>query len=132
MEFINLTPHVVTVYAVADCIEQPGGRGYTLKPDAMVRAVFPPSGTVARATQQQEQLAPKNWQGMFDIPVCRMTYGEPVGLPDFTEGVGLIVSALTANAAKAAGRCTDDLFIVQGIVRDEVGTVVGCTGFSKL
>lgn len=132
MEFINLTPHVVTVYALEDCIEQPSGRGFTLKPDAMVRAWFPPSGIVARATQQQEQLAPENWQGLFDIPVCRMIYGKPVGLPDPTEGVGLIVSALTANAAKSAGRTTDDLFIVQGIVRDEAGAIIGCTGFAKL
>lgn len=132
MEFINLTPHVVTIYAFAECSELSGGSGYTLKPNARVRAVFPPSGTVARATQHQEQLAPKNWQGMFDIPVCRMTYGEPVGLPYPTEGVGLIVSALTANAAKAAGRTTDDLFVVQGVVRDNNGAVIGCTGFAKV
>lgn len=61
-----------------------------------------------------------------------MVYGEPVGLPDWQEGVALIVSALTANAAAASGRRTDDLHIVQGLVRDEAGAVIGCTGFAKV
>lgn len=131
MIFTNLTPHSVSVYAREDCIEQPGGRGYTRSSGAQPIAVFPPSGTVARAAQQQEDLSPVFVDDVA-VPVCRMVYGEPVGLPDRQEGVALIVSALTANAAVASGRTTDDLFIVQGIVRDEAGAVIGCTGFAKV
>lgn len=132
MEFINLTPHVVTVYAIAACIEQPGGRGYTLMEGATPLAVFQPSGTVARAAQRQERL-PSVECGDVSIPVCNMIYGEPVGLPSgFSADKGYIVSALTANAAKATGRCTSDLFVVQGVVRDSNGAVIGCTGFAKV
>lgn len=130
MQFINLTPHEVNVYSLTDCIDTKG-RGYILAPDARMLASFPPSGEVARATQQQEELTPETWNGQ-DIPICRMTYGEPVGLPDPVEGIGYIVSALTANAAKAAGRTTHDLFLTSGLVRDEEGKTIGCTGFAKL
>lgn len=132
MEFINLTPHVVTVYAIDDCTELPGGRGYTIRKCATPRTIFHPSGTVARATQRQEWMPPVERDGV-SIPVFNMTYGEPVGLPsDFSADRGYIVSALTANAAKATGRCTSDLFVVQGVVRDNNGAVIGCTGFAKV
>lgn len=131
MELINLTPHAINIYAIADCTEQPGGRGYTANEGATPILTLQPSGTVSRASQQQEFLPAVECDGVT-ISVCRMVYGEPVELPDAKESVGLIVSALTANAAYAYGRCTSDLFIIQGVVRDATGAIIGCTGLAKL
>ena len=132
-QFINLTPHDVVLYDRKDCIVLPGGKGYGFsdenqKPLPLV--TFPPSGEVARATQQEEALPPVIGGGI-EIPVSRMTYGAPVGLPEPREGVAYIVSALTANAAKAAGRTTDDLYLTQGMIREGNG-IVGCVGFAQL
>lgn len=132
MGFTNLTPHDVVIFSLRDCVEQPGGRGYTLRHSGVIPlATFPASGNVARAAQTQDALPSVRHNGA-KIPVYRMTYGVPVGLPDPAEGTGLIVSALTANAAKAAGRPTYDLFIVQGVVRDDTGAIIGCTGFAQV
>lgn len=44
----------------------------------------------------------------------------------------LIVSIITANAAKANGRRVDDLLITTDTVRDETGRIVGCKAFARI
>lgn len=132
MNLVNLTPHAVMIYPAEACVALPGGRGNKLiDPDTTPAMVIDPSGVVARATQQEERRDPITAYGLR-IPICRMVYGSPVDLPEPKDGVGYIVSAITANAAKAAGRTTDDLFITAGMIRDEQGNIIGCTGFAKV
>lgn len=132
MNLVNLTPHAVMLYTAESCITLPGGRGNKLVDSSTTPVmVIAPSGVVARATQYEECRDPLTAYGLR-IPICRMVYGAPVDLPEPEEGVGYIVSAITANAAKAAGRPTDDLFITAGMIRDEQGNIIGCTGFAKV
>lgn len=131
-EIINLTPHVVALYDSRDCEPHPGGIDFAPKPGAMVRAVFVPSGSVARAAQTVKQDGPMDWKGIFSIPVFRIEYGAPEGLPEPREGVRYIVSSLTASAAKASGRDTSDLLVTHSPVRDRAGKIIGCTAFARV
>ena len=106
---VNLTPHTATVL---------DGEGNLI-------AEFPSAG-VARAAQTDVQVG--EIQG---IPIVETTFGEVVDLPDPVEGVFLIVSIITLNAAKSGGRPTDDLLITSGPVRDESGRIIGCKALSR-
>ena len=43
-----------------------------------------------------------------------------------------VVSLLTAQAAKAGGRLTDDLLVVGETVRDADGKIIGCLGLGRI
>jgi hypothetical protein len=104
MQIINLTPHKITIL---------GDR----------KLVLEPSGIIPRAEQHREQV------GSVDgIPINRVSYGSPVGLPEPKAGTIYIVSALTAKAAK--GR--KDLYIVDDSVRDESGRIIGCRALARV
>lgn len=60
------------------------------------------------------------------IPVVVSKFGEPIGLPKPEENTYYIVSLITANAAKAAGRTTEDLLLTSTPVRNETGQIIGC------
>lgn len=106
----NLTPHAVTIVAA----------------DGTVDRTIPSDG-VARAAQMMKPA------GAIDgITLVDMVYGEPVDLPDPQDGMFLIVSALTAQAAKAAGRPTDDLLLPADAVRDEAGRIIGCRALARV
>lgn len=51
---------------------------------------------------------------------------------DVQQSLYLIVSIITANAAKANGRRVDDLLITTDTVRDETGRIVGCKAFARI
>lgn len=105
---VNLTPHTVTVV---------GNNG---------NRVFPSVG-VARATQTATPV------GSIDgIELVTMTFGTTEGLPAPVNGITYIVSVITANAAKAEGRTTDDLVITADPVRDEAGRIIGCRRFARV
>lgn len=107
----NLTPHELTLVAE----------------DGSILRKISPSGTIARAVQKDEPV------GELDgFPLVRSSFGEPIDLPDWEEGVFLFVSLATAKAAQAAGRRTDDLLLSSQQVRDENGNIVGCRGFAIL
>lgn len=107
---INLTPHDVVVRDASG-----------------VMMAIPSSGTVARATQSDEVV------GMVEgIEVVKTTFGEPTNLPAPQDGVYLVVSLATANAAKAAGRTVDDLLLTSGPIRDAEGNIIGCSRFARL
>lgn len=105
---VNLTPHAITIRLgeVDLCIESSG---------------------IARAEQRQEPA------GLIDgfVPLVRMSYGDPVGLPDPQEGTYLIVSALTVEAARRSGRTTDDLLLTADLVRDDDGRIIACRALAK-
>lgn len=107
MSVINLTPHAITY------INNDGDN-----------IVIPSSG-VARATATTETV------GSIDgFRLTKSCFGDPVNLPDYQEGVYLVVSVTTANAARQAGRRLDDLLTTNETVRDNSGAIIGCRSFA--
>ncbi len=121
---INLTPHTINIYKGVNLllsIESVGN---------------------ARATQTAVELDPLFIDGI-DIPVSKVTFGDTIDLPEYDPSNLLIVSIITAQAALANGRCTDDLYVPTGMVRKSaadgkissdpsaIGQIIGCTGLSK-
>ena len=101
---INLTPHDVV----------------TVNEDGTVRNTYTSQG-IARATQSFSEA------GVIDGErIVETKFGEPVDLPEPKEGVYLIVSFPTAQAASRYGRTTSDLLLTTMAVRNEKGQIVGC------
>ena len=106
----NLTPHTVNV------VDENG-----------ITVMELPSEGNARATQSAITV------GIIEgVEIVRMAFGEPAGLPDPEKGVFLVVSRITAEAAKAFGRTTNDLLLTADPVRDGEGRIIGCRRFSIL
>lgn len=106
----NLTPHCIVM------VDENG---------AVVREYK--SEGIARATQSNIQV------GEVDgIPLMETSFGETIDLPEYQPDVYLIVSIITANAAKANGRRVDDLLITTDTVRDETGRIIGCKAFARI
>lgn len=105
---INLTPHTVNI-----CNE-----------DGTIVKSFESKG-IARAKQTAQHV------GELDgIELVSMKFGNTEDLPAPAEGVYYIVSVITANAAKAEGRTTDDLVITADPVRDAANRIIGCRRFA--
>jgi len=104
MTIINLTPHDIHI----------------LLPSSETRTI-PRSGVEARASST---IAP--YHDLDGIPTCFETFGTPVDLPEPSVGVYLIVSTITAQAARVAGRVMLDLLVPGAPVRDTQGRIVGC------
>ncbi len=104
----NLTPHTVSLCAA----------------NGEVIRAFESEG-VARAAQTTVEV------GELDgIRLVKSSFGAPVGLPDPQDGVYLIVSLATANAARDHGRTVEDLLLTADTVRDEAGRIIGCRAFA--
>lgn len=111
MAILNLTPHQIVV------VDANGAE----------MAVYPPTGTVARAAQADEVVGE-----IEGIEVVKTSFGAPTDLPAPEEGVWLVVSLATANAAREAGRTVDDLLLTSGPVRDSDGRIIGCRRFARI
>ena len=110
MTIRNLTPHMVNV------VDENG-----------ITIMELPSEGNARATQKAVIV------GIIEgIEIVKMTFGEPVDLPAPEKRVFLVVSRITAEAAKAFGRTTNDLLLTADPVRDSEGRIIGCRRFSIL
>ncbi len=106
---INLTPHEISI----------------VNEEGNVIKVFESAG-VARAAQNDVQI------GMLEgIPIIETTFGEPVDLPEYSQGTYYIVSALTAKAASLSGRNTRDLLLTGKTVRNSDGQIIGCQALAK-
>jgi len=78
MEFVNLTPHSITVRMV-------------MKAEVIISA----SGSLARCTVTSTKV------GELDgVPVFQQTFGDPIGIPSPIEGTIYITSTVVAQAAK--------------------------------
>lgn len=106
MKIKNLTPHPIT-------IETSGGFAGTV--------TLQTDGTAPRLTVSREPLS-----DIGGIPIVRSTMGAPEGLPEQTEGVLLIVSALVAEHPSVRHRV--DLAYPGEAVRDDEGRIIGCRG----
>jgi len=116
VNFVNLTPHEVVVYA-AD--------GSVLK--------IPPSGRVARVTARETQVGTIN-----NIPLIKVEYGDVEGLPEPKENTIYIVSLLVIQALTARGVQRSDVVAPNtgpgphGAVRDSEGRIIGVRSFIVL
>lgn len=110
MKIRNFTPHTITIVSEnGDCLAQ-----------------FPSEG-IARAKQTNVPYKDIMCDGISNaIPLVSTTFGEPEGLPDPQHGTYLVVSVITANAAKANGRNCADLLLTCDPVRDAEGRIIGC------
>lgn len=107
--FVNLTPHAITYIR-----------------DDETTIVLESQG-VARAASTTEYVG-----DLEGFRITRSSFGEPVNLPEYSEGVYYVVSLATAQAARAYGRRTDDLFFTNEAVRNPDGSIRGCRSFAQL
>jgi hypothetical protein len=112
---INCTPHTVDIYRSDAPSVITDGR-------FIVELSLPPSGTVARITEEviPGQLAPR--VGAEATPVVFVEYGHVTGLPDVRPKTWYLVSLPVALALPARR----DLLVSYRQVRNAAGTVVGC------
>lgn len=103
---VNLTPHAITI----------------LDQDNKVIETISSSG-LARAEQTRERIG-----DIGGIPVSKTGYGKVIGLPDPKVGIAYIVSVLTAQAAPDR----KDLYIVDEMVRDGCGNIIGCRALAQI
>ena len=107
---INLTPHDINIHL---------GDGSIV--------TIPRSGLVARCETQIRDLRPIFGPLGESIPYHEIGYGQVQNLPAKQEGTLFIVSALVAQQFPRG-----DLVIVDDLVRDEQGQVIGCRSLAWL
>lgn len=108
IQLVNLTPHSLHVIV-----------------DATTHTILP-SGPPARAAMTREQIGTLD-AGEFAVPLFRTTFGEITGLPDPQDGVVYLVSNIVAQAVRR-----DDVLIVDDMVRDSEGRILGCRAFARV
>jgi hypothetical protein len=113
---VNLTPHPVVL--IGDVGE----------------VTIPPSGSVVRAREVREILGTVEVDGAGALPVLRVSYAEPEGLPEQLEPRTIyIVSALAAASIRAhRPDIADHFFVVSDIVRDSDGRVIGARALARI
>lgn len=109
MTIINLTPHPINI------IDEEGN----------IIKVFESAG-VARATQEDAEIGT-----LEGIPIIETEFGEPIGLPEYSQGTYYIVSAITAKAASLSGRSTRDLLLTGKTVRNSDGQIIDCQALAR-
>lgn len=114
MKVINLTPHAITL--------ESGGTTITISP----------SGTVCRAAEVVETVGTIDVDGLGPVPVRRIHYGEPAGLPEPEADTIYIVSALAAQAVRAHCPGRNDVYVVSDPVRDEQGRIVAARALAQI
>lgn len=101
MNIVNLTKNIINVYA---------GEAF--------KAI--PSSGEARIKSTRAFI-----RSADGVPLYRKKYQTVVGLPPKKENTIYVVSAIVASLVSER----DDVFIVDGVVRDDVtGKVIGCRG----
>jgi hypothetical protein len=100
--FVNLTPHVLNMVDVGD---------------------IAPSGVVARISEIREP----NEDGVTTISLGQMA-GLPVALP----AVFYVVARPLAVAMALAGQSRPDVVVVDRLVRDDKGVIIGAEGFARI
>lgn len=108
VQIINLTPHEVNLITEG---------GVTLN--------YPSQG-VARCAQDDVQWGELSQKG-GSVPLFHTTFGDVTGLPDQEEGFFYIVSALV----RAAVPNRSDVISPTRLVRNELGAIIGCGGFTS-
>jgi hypothetical protein len=115
VNLVNCTPHPIRLLAG--------------EPGAERVLDLPPSGAVARAAEQRQQVGTVEAGGV-SLPVYEVSYGDLEGLPEPAPGTVYIVSAIAARAAAAAGR--QDCLVVADPVRDGEGRITGARALARV
>jgi len=84
-----------------------------------------PSEGIARCTEEIKVV-----DNINGIDIIKKAFGRLIDLPKPEEGNIFIVSMITAQAAKTAGR--NDCFVPGEQIRDEQGRIVGCKNIAKI
>jgi len=105
MTIRNFTPHPINICNNAGEVIR------VIQPEGLVRlkAVTVPAGEID------------------GVPVTKTEFGQPEGLPEFQEGVFIVVSQLVKTALPARS----DLLVPAEVVRDEKGNIVGCKSLGR-
>ena len=105
-QFINCTPHPITLLGAGDAIL------FTL----------PRGETVPRLSQSTNQVG-----SIAGVSITETSFGETQNLPSPQEGIFLIVSRLVmaANPDRA------DLLVPNELVRNDDGHIVGCRSLAR-
>ncbi len=100
MTIKNFTPHPIFICNNAGEVTR------VIQPEGLVRlkAVTVPAGEID------------------GVPLTRTEFGQPEGLPEFQEGVFIVVSQLVKTALPSRS----DLLVPAEVLRDEKGNIVGC------
>ena len=132
-KIVNLTPHALVLLAEDPAGEVAGSVGFGRGArQAQFRVVAElASEGVARATTSVEAAGTVEVNGQ-SVPVTKTVFGGTGDLPAPADGVRLVVSLITASAAQAEGRPTNDLLVVGEAVRDDAGRIIGVTGFGAV
>lgn len=67
-----------------------------------------------------------------NFPITKTSFDKPENLPMPDGKTLFVVSLITAQAAKAAKRTTEDLLVVGETVRDADGRILGCVSLGRL
>jgi hypothetical protein len=115
MRLVNLTPDTVTFVVEGGPVE------------------VPPSGLVARAKETKELVGVLGNRDI-SIPLYRIKYGEPEGLPEIDQGAYYIVSSVAAQAIKAhfPPDIAERFVVVTDPVWDENGRIIGARGLALI
>lgn len=103
----NLTPHEVCIYKL---------NGVTPDLDLVIEA----GEEIARVSCEYVKVDKK----VEGVDMYRPVFGEVTGLPDYEEGVYLLVSAMVREALPLRS----DLVSPGQLLRDNDGNVIGCLG----
>lgn len=114
MNAINLTPHEINIV---------GNEGKVLLSVA-------PCGVIGRADEVRTNLDKLSLPGV-EVPCAKMDFTAANSIPAPVEGTILIVSVLTAQAARRSGR-TSDIYFPTDLVRDDRGRIVGARMLAQL
>lgn len=85
--------------------------------DGQVLVTFPKGETMIRLAVSTASAGT-----VAGVALSKTVFGEPVGLPDFSEGTYYIVSQLVKNALPDRS----DLLVPAEVVRDANGNILGC------
>lgn len=127
-ELLNCTPHAIEILS-SENLEKTK-MGWQVRPGStpVIIRTIPPCGVVPRASQGPS-LPGEPVDGVpTQIPGA---FGAPTDLPEPKEGIYRIVSILTVQAAKAAGRSLTDLLSPGDLVRDQEGRIVGALNLAR-
>ncbi|MUN41381.1 hypothetical protein [Actinomadura litoris] len=111
MQLINLTPHPLTLIGQDDTV-------------LLNQA---PDGPMARCIEDRREIGAVTLPGGGTVPLRSVGFGAVTGLPEPRDGVLLVVSRATAEAA--AGR--SDIVYPDEQVRDQDGRIIGCRALAR-
>jgi len=125
---VNCTPHAINILSNEGLQKTKTGWQVGPNQDPVIVRRIDASGIVPRASQGPSRPG----EPVDGIPTqIPGDFGPPTDLPDPKEGVYMIVSILTIQAAKAAGRSLTDLLSPGDLVRDHAGQIVGALNLAR-